>query len=749
MFLSILSAVFFFSGFSSLIYQIAWQRLLTVYYGVGMLSVTIMVSLYMLGLGVGALAGGHLAESLKDRVKAYFWVELSIGLFGLISLPFLDLLGKWTAGSNYALTFIWQALFLFVPTFLMGITLPLLTKIFNQITRQFVQTVSFLYFINTLGAAIGSLFATYVVISIWGIDSALYFASGINFLLAITILVCRKFLSSPKHPEADMPDEILSPGFGRIIFLLVFLTGFLAIGYEMIWYRLIVVLVKASPYAFSSILFVYLLGISLGSLASGRYLYQRPGTDRRKMFFLLQFILGTSVAVIILAYYYLTKFTSFGELTALSFSCPTHPPVDLFLSKTHLLTLKDFLRLAFVTVDVFFWPLFFCFIPAMIMGATFPVISDLAYFHRNKEGLAIARVYFFNILGNVAGGMATSFMLLPFLSTERTLFIFVLAGLICGSFIVALRRSIGFLACSFVLGSLVIVAFPKAGQLYAIMHTSPGKNYVSYFQEGVSSVVMTYTKGNTVQNYIDGHSHGGRPGYSFYVFVIEALNHVPEAKNALVIGYGTGSITEALLKNPLIKKITLIELRPTLLKNLNKSLFFNQMLSDPRLEIIVDDGRRFLLRNHGRYDMIFMTVLRTTTSKSNNIYSRQFFELVRGHLADSGLLLVWMDEFSGMLSTLGAVFDHLKFFMGPYHEGFCLVSQKPLTTQPRLAGDMLIRTFNNTDQYLIKQMRQHYVALTDSQISDLRASGLINEDWKPYNEYFIGKFLRMLRRESK
>lgn len=157
---SFLAFIFFFSGFASLMYQIAWQRLLTLHYGVGAISITLIVSVYMLGLGVGGLVGGALAERIRDKLTLYFGVQLLLALFGFVSVPFLVFIGDRTAGSSYVLSLWYMALFLIVPTVLMGMTLPLLTKIFNRFVEEFLSTVSYLYFLNTVGAACGALFAS-------------------------------------------------------------------------------------------------------------------------------------------------------------------------------------------------------------------------------------------------------------------------------------------------------------------------------------------------------------------------------------------------------------------------------------------------------------------------------------------------------------------------------------------------------------------------------------------------------------
>src|SRR5262249_17529740 len=147
----ILYVVYFFSGFSALIYQVAWQRLLTLNYGVGPVSVTLIVSVFMAGLGLGAYFGGWLADRLLRRTLLYFFVELAIGVFGCFSLQFLKVLAPNLASASAVISFLGLTGFLLLPTVLMGTTFPILAKIFSEIVSEFPRHVSNLYFINTLG----------------------------------------------------------------------------------------------------------------------------------------------------------------------------------------------------------------------------------------------------------------------------------------------------------------------------------------------------------------------------------------------------------------------------------------------------------------------------------------------------------------------------------------------------------------------------------------------------------------------
>lgn len=736
-----LGVIFFFSGISCLIYQVTWQRLLTVYYGVGMVSVTLIVSIYMFGLGLGALLGGYCTERIKNRIVLYCLVELAIGILGIISFPMLQFLGQHTAGSPYWIAGCYQFLFLSLPTILMGMTLPILTKIFNHILSNFVKTVSTLYFINTLGAAFGAIAGSYILISFLGIDTAIYAAAGINLLLALFIFSLRNAAWDKERPQKNYTDSFLdkTKESKNKFYWFVFITGFLAIGYEIVWFRIITVLVKPSAYTFSSVLAVYLFGIALGSLFMGRMMERFPSMNKKKLFFGLQVMIAASVAGLLLFYYYVTLHTSFSFLTKFSFEIPVHPPPGIFFENIRVSSLKGFLNLLFWAGDIFLWSAFFMLIPTFFMGASFPLISALALEEANQEARTIGRIYFFNILGNVMGGLITGFMLLPVLGTEPTLVVFILIG---GGFAIGLttqqQKLTSLKKAGFILGIvMILIFFPKKGQLYPLMHTPPGPDYQTYFEEGKEGVVMTYQKDATVINYINGHSHGGRPGYTFYAHVIQAAAVAPSVENVLVIGYGTGSITEAVLKIPGVQKVTVVEINQTLTRNFKKMPLFQNLLSDSRLEMVFDDGRRFLLRQSKKFDLIFMSPLRTTTAYANNLYSQQFFELARNHLKPEGILMAWTDELEVMSHTLASVFPNIRLYIfGP--EGFFLASSRPMTHKNPMLVGAAMSLFSTNEQLGIAATTSRLQLLEGPRFLNYVKNFPVNQDWKPIGEYYIG-----------
>lgn len=716
-------------------YQVAWQRLLTVHYGVGAISTTLIVSVYMFGLGVGALLGGFLAERSKNKIILYFMIEFLIGCFGVISLPFLDFLGRHTAGSNYFISFFYMVSFLCLPTILMGITLPLLTKIFNSIIRNFLNTVSLLYFVNTIGAAVGAVVTSYVIISFFGLDSAVFCAASINFVLALLIFIARFIQPVEKtKASANTPSGNKEAIFGRIAYLLVFITGFLAIGYEIVWFRVVGILLKSSPYAFSTVLSVYLAGIAMGSFNMNKYLKKNKSIDKKKIFFLLQFLIGLCVIVVFAGYYYLTKYTMFGTLTQMSFSADLHPHLQI----PSLDSLKVFLKGVYSLADVFFWPVLFVLTPTMFMGASFPLISLLALSDQDKEGKTVGTVYFYNISGNVFGGIVTGFVLMPYLGTEVTLLGFSIIGLLFGLFVSmpvgeqAVEKRIAFVS---VLIMITIIFFPGKSKLYETMHTMPGDEYASYFNEGRDGTVMTYENNEKILTYINGLSHGARPSNMFLYEVYEAMSFAKEIRKILIIGFGTGSTTEAILKVNSVENVTLVELNHELINNLSRMPLFEEILSNHKLSLVIDDGRRFLLQTNEKYDLIFIDALRLETSHSNNLYSRQFFSIAHQHLNPRGIFMSVTFGNGIINKTLQSVFEATRIY-----GVFTLASNKPFKiddSRRKRIFDVLKRS----EQEFLLGKESERARKMDYYEKDFNVYP-VNEDWKPVSEYYIGSKVR-------
>jgi spermidine synthase len=735
----LLSLVFLLSGAVSLIYQIAWQRLLTVYYGVGAVSITLIVTVYMLGLGFGALIGGSLADRLKNKLRLYFFIELGLGLFGMGSPYLLNFIGKMTAGSDYSVAFFFMFIFLCVPTLLMGMTLPLLVQIFSGLIHDFQRTVCYLYFINTLGAAAGTIVAGYGLISFFGLDRAVYFEAALNIVLAVLIFIasCVEMIKMESPAERSLPGYGTEEYLGRFVFVAVFVTGFLALAYEIIWFRVVGVLIKDSAYVFSSILAVCLSGIALGSYGMGRFLRAYTDLRWRDLFFSMQAAIGLYVLASVCLFKPLVDWSFFGELAKSSFLIDIHPRLPSLAGN-----LSSNLLSIWSCADVFVWPLLFCFIPTLLMGATFPLLSVLSGKSEGHAGQIVGNLYFWNILGNVAGGFAAGFWLLPKLGTERTILLLCVAGVF---FLMAARRVLWFslsLRARIVSVTLICVVaavfIPGKGDFYRTMHFPPGPDYETYVDEGIEGVVLTYVKGDYVRMFIGGSEHGGRPDYSFYNEAIEALSFVKDPRHILVIGYGTGSIVEIALRTPGVEKVTLVELNATVMRNLSRIPLFHKLLEDPRLEIILDDGRRYLLRTNEQFDAILIDPLRTATAYSGNLYSREFFLLAKEHLSPDGVFMLWLDEHRVLPATLSSVFPHIRKY-GYFAIGFPGAAAQ----RNEMQRASILLSFPEYDRVYIETIGYMNKA-EEYFLSNNIAKSRVNTDLRPITEYYLGLQLRSL-----
>lgn len=180
-----LAAIFFISGFSALVYQVSWQRLLFTGFGVDLTSITLIISVFMMGLGIGAFFGGRIADKFSGKIILIFClVELFIGLFGLVSYYLILGLQSVLIHASLPLLSVFTFLLLLLPTFLMGLTLPLLTGYFNQFIDNIGQSIGTLYFYNTLGAAIGALATGFILFNYLTLSQTIQLAAVFNLLIA-------------------------------------------------------------------------------------------------------------------------------------------------------------------------------------------------------------------------------------------------------------------------------------------------------------------------------------------------------------------------------------------------------------------------------------------------------------------------------------------------------------------------------------------------------------------------------------
>lgn len=667
--LYLFATLFLISGAAGLIYEIVWERLLELYFGVTMISVTLIVSAYMAGLGIGSLLGGRIARYFRNTLFLYGLLEIGIALFGILSPMIIAWIGQSTAGSPYALVFLISFLVLLIPTTLMGATLPLLTQSFVDRVEVSGQVIGLLYGINTLGAALGTLLAGYVLIGFYGFDGTVYLAVLLNALVGLCALALsrREFGSAMEpNPEESAGAGTVSWGY-RTILLCSFLVGFLGLGFEMLWIRVLLIVNKNTAYAFPSILFVFLFGLALGGYFWGR---RADRSSHPAALFCKIELAGAAVAA--------CTFLLFGlslqwEVPWIKNFFETQNPVLPFLRVKQEFFFSK--RILLASLWNYFLPILILVLPAsLIQGGGLTVLDRLSINNPLLSGRRVGDIHLANILGSVAGSLAISFLLLPLLGSEWTLKLLVLCTFLFPVFYFLDKRhrqpskraevSILFI------GSLALLAvffLPGRGEFYGRLYASGTHQEVVISESGDSVLTLTYEPGSARQRgffWIGGEVNSIIPPQGIYENRALACAGASQPKRILVIGFGGGYSALFYKSIPEVDEIVVVELLGDIAPFLKENVDAARLtLEDPRLTYLVDDGRRYLNAfPDEKFDLISIDPLREHTAGHNNLYSEEALEIYRNHLTPNGVLCAWMRNFHAVPHTVAQVFPYVDQF---------------------------------------------------------------------------------------
>ncbi|NND48594.1 MAG: fused MFS/spermidine synthase, partial [Woeseiaceae bacterium] len=411
----LLFTAIFISGASALIYQLIWVRLLGLVFGVGSFAVATVVAVFLLGLGLGSFFFGRWSERARDPLRIYLYVELGIAATSLIAYLVIEAVPVYRylyeyAYNNlgfYGLSVARLLLSMFVllpPVFLIGGTMPLLAKYFLRDPASLGSSFSKIYYLNTLGACAGALLTGFVFVRYFGVIGTLMIAVGGNVLVALIIALSTRGTGATSAAPGEQ-----SPYSYMLVFL--FLTGFISLGYEMLWVRILSTYGLSTSQAFALILAGFLLGFSVGAWVVARNVDRRK--DLEAWFSAASIVTALSGAVVLLL------FRQFEALTI------------LLADATPISQLTLGMALAF-TVS---------FIPAVFMGILFPLGVRIYAQDIDRIGAKAGNTFFSNTLGCVLGSLLTGFVLIPFVGMwNTTLLLINLSLLIAAAFLLRGRR---------------------------------------------------------------------------------------------------------------------------------------------------------------------------------------------------------------------------------------------------------------------------------------------------------------------
>ncbi|HKB26576.1 MAG TPA: fused MFS/spermidine synthase [Methylomirabilota bacterium] len=536
--------LFFLSGCSGLIYEVVWLRMLVRAFGSTTFATSTILAVFMSGLAAGAWLGGLRSRTAPAPLRSYGIVELGLAVAAALAtwggreLPNVVAAFWSEQGAASAMVIVLRAslsfLILFVPTLLMGASFPLLAEHFSR-ARNGTRTpgwdrAALLYGVNTVGAVAGVIYSGFLAIGTLGEIKTVAIAVAINAAVgAGALALARRALAPARAPRADRAtsaghDEAAATPLARGIVWLVALSGFCALALEVLWTRMLVLLVGTSVYAFSAMLACYLVGIGIGSLVSARWM----GFDRRRAstFCALQVAAGLLAAATLELY--LTQ--GMARLDGAYLYSPIQ-------------SAKDFLALFGLSAGII--------IPVtLVYGMMFPLAIQIA--DTRAAGTSVGRIYAFNTVGSVLGSLACGFVLIPALGTRTTLYLVAFVHIALGLIGASLNRSAVLKKVALAgMVPVVLLAVLRPDPFFEIIQArlakrAPGK--VLFHDEGLSATVTGYASRYETLLLINGVIVSGIGALGTLMADIPLLL-LAHPERALVICLRTGSTFRAAVEH--------------------------------------------------------------------------------------------------------------------------------------------------------------------------------------------------------
>ena len=693
---------FVLSGATGLIYEMLWARMLGLVFGATTLAVSTVLASFMGGLALGSSLAGRTAGRLKRPLRAYGLIEISIAVYALLIPLFFR-------GVDYIYALLWQQLhpnfFLFsvcrfalsgltllVPTTLMGATLPVLAAVIVRTAAFKSTSVTRLYTYNLCGAILGTIAAGFFLLPALGLRNTIYVAAVSNVLIGLIAIALdlrnKTAAESPAPGESqpsDIPNQDASLETGIIFWLsCAFVSGFVTISTQVAWTRVLTMVIGSSTYAFSIVVALFLVGLSVGAYDIGR---KDRAQDLRRIIFKVEVATALSL---------LFSIWIINQIPWLLVNAGLKSDVG---------TWGGLLALQIVCAALLI------LLPAYLMGTVMPLV--LVWASRDRSGNSarslsvklIGRTYAVNTIGAIAGAFCAGFILIPKAGTRFTI---VLAAALC--FVVAglafpavfafkdrdLSRALGVGATvAVVLASFVIAPRVNLDQLSIGAYDSlvrvlaksreavteietkkegtegPETHQLLLYEEGPTSTVSVRKDWGITSLAINGRTNASdSEDMATQVMLAQLpLLLAPSIRNGLIVGFASGVSAGAILQSP-IESVTCVELEPA---TVSASHFFEHVnhrpLTDPRLHLVIDDARTYLRVNPERYDIIMSEPSHPWVPGVANLFTEEFFQSGQERLNDGGVFVQWLQVYQlsnqslrSVLATFQKVFPHVMVF---------------------------------------------------------------------------------------
>jgi spermidine synthase len=719
-------ACFFASGVSGLVYQVVWVRELVLVFGATTFAVSTVLTAFMGGLALGSYYFGRRAKRIGHPLRLYGLLEVGIGLYGF-AVPHIFAflpnvyhpLWRWLHLSFFAISlvrFLLAALVLIIPTALMGATLPILSTYYARDPRNIGLRVGTLYSLNTFGAVVGAAGTGFFLISALGTQAATATAAAINLMLGGVALL----LSKTQREHVDQQEEKAAPEAypigrqsagarkgarpvaapeqlprDRLVTTTVLIgfgiSGLVALSYEVIWSRVLTLIIGSSVYAFSIMLTTFLVGLALGASTAARFVdrIRRPV----RAFAIIE--IGIGVSSFLGAYL-------FNDLPFIF--------VQIYQwlegSGFGLLLFARFLVASLVMIG-----------PTLMLGALFPLIVRIISSDRRRTaGQTVGDAYAANTVGAIVGSFASGFILIPGLGLLGSLracsalnFVISAALLALPLFGLARAKKSGpekprrvssapsltagaGVAISIVLALLVVTIEPpwdpdvmsSAVYRYApsmsnlsrkelFDYFKRGQGETVFYKEGITATVAVQKLGDERVLKVNGKPEASTAGDMPTQILIGSLPLLVRrtSANVLVVGLGSGITLGSVLQFP-IAGVTCVELEPAVVE---ASRHFddvnNRPLEDPRVNLVANDGRNFIFTTTQQFDVIISEPSNPWLTGVANLFTLEYFNQGADRLRPGGVFSQWLQiyemapaDVTTLLATFRAAFPYVYVLRG-------------------------------------------------------------------------------------
>jgi len=643
-------AVCFLSGVSGLLYEVVWARMLHLLFGDTVLAVSTVLASFMAGLAMGSFWIGRYIDRRRRVLAVYAGLEAGIGLSALlfpVVLQALTPLYVWLHQSLSASFWLFSLVrfllafgLLCVPTALMGATLPVLSRYLVQSSATLGWNVGALYALNTGGAVLGCFMAGYVLIGSAGLSRTVWIGAALNFAIALVVWVGQRWIEAPgarevpsSSPRDTAPAVALYDDrtVRRVLWSFA-LAGCAALSYEVIWTRALTFFVGNSTYAFSAMLTTFLCGLALGSALVARI------SDRSANVLALLGALQVGIGV-----YGILTIAILGRLFY---------GLDGWWEGFSNAYWGAPLGLTFLKTFVVILP------PTLCMGAAFPLVSKIVAQGPDVVGRGVGSAYACNTLGAIVGAWVSGFVAIPLLGIHHSLALTALLSLGTGGVLLASsstsRRRQGVLYAG-ALSCFIAVMVTTRTFRFADIAGEPEKT-VLHYDEDVAGVVKVATdiydrKLLSINGWSVAGTGSPNPDVALvndYPEIQKMLAHLPmllhpAPRRVLVIGFGAGGTAWSLSRYAALRRLDIVEFVPGVIR---AARFFpevnHDVLTDPRVRVIIDDGRNYLLVTPETYDVLSVDTLDPKHAGNGNLYTREFYELSRRVLKPGGVFVQWL-----------------------------------------------------------------------------------------------------------